>query len=84
MECPPPNLLWLSEADIYSNPGPLTYFTVAGQGVLVLNTRGAAADLLERRGHIYSDRPRMISKCRRWCHPQPLPTANHDYQWQTK
>ena len=46
-----------------SNPGPLMYFTVAGQGILVLNTHGAATDLLERRGHIYSDRPRMICKC---------------------
>ena len=38
------------------------YLTVGGQGILVLNTHRVAADLLDRRGHIYSDRPRMISK----------------------
>jgi len=54
------------------------YLTVGGQGILVLNTHRVAADLLDRRGHIYSDRPRMISKCR-WC-PQPLLTVSHDHQ----
>ena len=39
------------------------YLTVGGQGILVLNTHRVAVDLLERRGHIYSDRPRMVSKC---------------------
>ena len=39
------------------------YLTAGGQGILVLNTHRVAADLLDRRGHIYSDRPRMISKC---------------------
>ena len=40
----------------------------AGQGILALNTHQAAADLLDRRGNVYSDRPRMITKsgcCRR-------------------
>jgi hypothetical protein len=58
------------------------YLTVGGQGILVLNTHRVAADLLDRRGHIYSDRPRMISKCRR-C-PQPLPTADHHRQWRAR
>jgi len=44
------------------NAGPLVYLTVGGQGILVLNTHQVATDLLDRRGHIYSDRPRMISK----------------------
>ena len=39
------------------------YITAAGTGMLVLNSHKAANDLLDRRGHIYSDRPRMISKC---------------------
>ena len=51
------------DADFVLNAGPLVYLTVGGQGILVLNTHQAAADLLDRRGHIYSDRPRMISKC---------------------
>ena len=56
------------KADCVLNVGPLVYLTVAGQGILVLNTHQVAADLLDRRGHIYSGRPRMISKygcCRR-------------------
>ena len=58
----------LFQADSVLNAGPLVYLTVGGQGILVLNTHQAAADLLDRRGNIYSDRPRMISKsecCRR-------------------
>ena len=39
------------------------YLTMAGQGILILNTHQVAAYLLDRRGHSYSDRPRMISKC---------------------
>ena len=50
------------KADSVINLGPLVYLTVGGQGILVLNTHKVAADLLDRRGHIYSDRPRMISK----------------------
>ena len=53
----------LFKADSVLNAGPLVYLTVGGQGILVLNTHQAAADLLDRRGHIYSDRPRMNSKC---------------------
>jgi len=41
------------------------YLTVGGQGILVINSHRAAADLLDRRGHIYSDRPRVISECSR-------------------
>ena len=52
----------LFKADPVLNAGPLVYLTLAGQGILILNTHQAAADLLDRRGHIYSDRPRMISK----------------------
>lgn len=42
--------------------GPVVYIRVAGQGILVLNTHAAAADLLDRRGNIYGDRPRWIGK----------------------
>ena len=41
------------------------YITAAGTGILVLNSHKAANDLFDRRGHIYSDRPRLISMC--WC-----------------
>jgi len=42
--------------------GPLVYLSVAGQKMLVLNTHKVAADLLDRRGTIYSDRPQFISE----------------------
>ena len=46
------------DTDFVLNTGPLTYLTLGGQGILVLNTHQVAADLLDHRGHIYSDRPR--------------------------
>jgi len=45
--------------------GDLLYMSIAGQKMLVLNTNRVAADLLDRRGAIYSGRPRLISKS---CH----------------
>jgi len=38
------------------------YITAAGQGILVFNSYKAVGDLVERRGHIYGDLPRLISK----------------------
>ncbi|KAF5345774.1 hypothetical protein D9758_011886 [Tetrapyrgos nigripes] len=40
--------------------GPFFYLNLAGQPVLVLNTRKVAVDLLERRAANYSSRPRFI------------------------
>ncbi|KAJ3920050.1 cytochrome P450 [Lentinula edodes] len=40
--------------------GPLTYLNMVGKDVMVLNTKAAAFELLERRSAIYSDRPRSI------------------------
>ena len=40
--------------------GPVVYLNVAGQPIIVLNTHKAAADLLDRRANIYSDRPTNI------------------------
>ena len=34
---------------------------LVGQKVLVINSNKVASDLLDRRGNIYSDRPRLIS-----------------------
>ena len=63
------------------NSGPLVYITVAGQGILVLNSHQVATDLLDRRGHIYSGRPRMISNCSQSsCHIIP----NGACQWQAR
>jgi cytochrome P450 len=40
--------------------GDVFYVNAAGQPIVVLNTQKAAADLLDRRAAIYSDRPRNI------------------------
>lgn len=42
--------------------GPLFYMRMVGQNILVINTNKVAADLLDRRGTIYSGRARLISK----------------------
>ena len=47
---------------IFPSSDSLMYISIAGTGILVLNSHKAAADLLERRGQIYSDRPRLISE----------------------
>jgi hypothetical protein len=44
-------------------PGNLIYLNVIGQPIVVLNSRKVAADLLDRRATIYSDRPRNIVAC---------------------
>ena len=43
-----------------SSSGDVFYLNAAGQPIIVLNTQKAAADLLDRRAGIYSDRPRNI------------------------
>ena len=53
---------YFDDSDIISNSGPLVFLKVGGQGILVLNTHQVATELLDRRGNIYSDRPRMISE----------------------
>jgi hypothetical protein len=41
-------------------PGELIYLNAGGQPIVVLNSQRVAADLLDRRAGIYSDRPRLI------------------------
>jgi hypothetical protein len=40
--------------------GPIFYLNLAGQPVIVLNSKKVAVDLLERRAANYSSRPRFI------------------------
>ncbi|TDL15489.1 cytochrome P450 [Rickenella mellea] len=51
---------WIDFTEWKSKYGDLIYITVAGQGMLILNSHKVAADLLDRRAAIYSDRPRLI------------------------
>ena len=37
----------------------VTYVNVAGSPIVILNTYEAAVELLEKRGNLYDDRPRM-------------------------
>lgn len=43
-----------------STQGDVNYVSVVGQPIIVLNSYQAARDLLEKRGGIYSSRPRMV------------------------
>ena len=38
----------------------MVYLNALGQPVIVFNSLKPASELLDRRAHIYSDRPRMI------------------------
>ncbi|KAH9966016.1 cytochrome P450 [Russula dissimulans] len=54
---------WLTFAAWRRDYGDLIYLTAASQPILVLNSHKVAADLLDRRSGIYSDRPRNIVAC---------------------
>jgi len=45
---------------IYRSIGDVIYLNAAGQPIVILNSQKVAADLLDRRAGIYSDRPRNI------------------------
>lgn len=47
-----PNATW-----IYCFPGDIIYLNIVGQPIVVINSAKIAADLLDRRASIYSDRP---------------------------
>jgi hypothetical protein len=42
---------------MWSRPGDLIYLSAAGQPVVIINSQIVAAELLDRRAAIYSDRP---------------------------
>ncbi|KAJ6540375.1 cytochrome P450 [Mycena capillaripes] len=51
---------WFTFTEWKEKYGPLVHINVAGQSILIMNTHKVAADLLDRRGPIYSNRPRWI------------------------
>ncbi|CAL1696588.1 unnamed protein product [Somion occarium] len=51
---------WVTFAEWKHQYGPLVYMSVAGQNMVVMNTHKVAADLLDRRAAVYSDRPRLV------------------------
>ncbi|KAJ4478124.1 cytochrome P450 [Lentinula aciculospora] len=56
----PTNRPWLIFDKWTKQYGPIFYLNVAGQNIVVLGTHKAAADLLDRRSNIYSDRPNYV------------------------
>ncbi|RPD65433.1 cytochrome P450 [Lentinus tigrinus ALCF2SS1-6] len=52
--------LWLRASEWARCYGDIVYLHVFGQGLLFLNTYEVAIDLLERKGSIYSDKPRLV------------------------
>lgn len=46
-------------AELGKKHGPLTFLKAISKPLLILNTFEAAQDLLDKRGHIYSDRPHL-------------------------
>ncbi|KAI0066947.1 cytochrome P450 [Artomyces pyxidatus] len=51
---------WLTFTEWQKTYGDVIYLSALGQPIIVLNTQKAAADLLDRRAGIYSDRPNNI------------------------
>jgi hypothetical protein len=45
---------------MWSRPGDLIYLDAAGQPVVIINSQRVAAELLDRRAAIYSDRPHNV------------------------
>ncbi|KIO29647.1 hypothetical protein M407DRAFT_70131 [Tulasnella calospora MUT 4182] len=56
----PTTLLPVGFADFGKKYGPLTFIQVPGSKILVINSYEAASDLLDKRGSLYADRPRMV------------------------
>ncbi|EIM82220.1 cytochrome P450 [Stereum hirsutum FP-91666 SS1] len=48
---------WLSFSDMRTTFGDIIYLNIVGQPIVVINSAKIAADLLDRRASIYSDRP---------------------------
>ncbi|KAI0279216.1 cytochrome P450 [Russula aff. rugulosa BPL654] len=51
---------WLKFTEWRKQYGNIIYLNAAGQSMVILNSQKVAADLLDRRAGIYSDRPRNI------------------------
>ncbi|KAL7932811.1 cytochrome P450 [Trichoderma chlorosporum] len=48
---------WAKHKELY---GPISSVTIFGTTLVILNSASAAHDLLEKRGNIYSSRPKMV------------------------
>ncbi|KAF8884012.1 cytochrome P450 [Infundibulicybe gibba] len=57
---------WLLFTEWRNTYGDIMSLNVAGNPIIILNSQKAAADLLDRRASIYSDRPRNIGTVRQY------------------
>lgn len=53
------SVLKKTRLNCYAHPGDVSSVTVFGQRIVILSSVEVAVDLLEKRGAIYSDRPKM-------------------------
>lgn len=49
-----------SSKHIYSPDSDIVYYNVLGSHLLVINSFEAARDLLDKKGALYSSRPRLV------------------------
>ncbi|KAH8827612.1 cytochrome P450 [Flagelloscypha sp. PMI_526] len=55
-----PHELWLSATRWAKQYGDVVYLHVLGQGLVFLNSREACFDLMDGKGNIYSDKPKLV------------------------
>ncbi|KAI9435069.1 cytochrome P450 [Lactarius indigo] len=72
---------WLQFTRWKQEFGDVFYLNAAGQPIVILNTQKAAADLLDRRAGIYSDRPRLIVCAQILCGGLAIVFQNHGPLW---
>ncbi|KAH9168381.1 cytochrome P450 [Lactarius sanguifluus] len=72
---------WLTFVKWKQEFGDVFYLNAAGQPIVVLNTQKVAADLLDRRAGIYSDRPRNIVAAEILCGGLALTFQNYGLLW---
>ncbi|KAI0254607.1 cytochrome P450 [Lactifluus subvellereus] len=72
---------WLNFMTWKQEFGDIFYLSAAGQPIIVLNTQKVAADLLDRRAGIYSDRPRNIVAAQILCGGLAMVFQNYGTLW---
>ncbi|KAH9175619.1 cytochrome P450 [Lactarius sanguifluus] len=72
---------WLFGRECKEKYEDVMYLTALGQPILVLNSIKAAAELLDRRASIYSDRPRMIMAQEVLSGGLTFPFLGYDDRW---
>ncbi|KAJ3830480.1 cytochrome P450 [Lentinula raphanica] len=74
--------LWFTFDKLKAQYGPIVYLNMAGKDIIVLNTKAAAIELLERRSAIYSNRPLNIVS-QHLGSELAMPFTQYGKSWQT-